>query len=76
MRPAGIVGAGASRLVFRDWDQFIPANFSEEDLKQISDWYWSKQKQEPTGNQFCIDFRELEHVYSLLDKLVEFERMR
>lgn len=73
VRPAGIVGDAVSHLVFRTWDNFIPACFSEEDLKTLSDWYWAKQKEDPSGTQFCIDFRELEHVYQLLDNIVEFE---
>ena len=73
VRPAGIVGTSVSHLVFRTWDKFIPRNFTESELKQLSDWYWNKQKEQATGTQLCVDFRELEHVYQLLDNLMEFE---
>ena len=63
VRPAGIIGTSVSHLVFRTWDKFIPCNFTESELKQLSDWYWDKQKEQATGTQLCVDFRELEHVY-------------
>jgi hypothetical protein len=73
VRPAGVVGTSVSHLVFRTWDKFTPHNFAETELKQLSDWYWNKQKEQVTGTQLCVDFRELEHVYQLLDNLMEFE---
>ena len=73
VRPAGIVGGPSARLVFRPWEQFIPLNYTEEELKELSDWYWARQKITAGPNQFVIDFRELEHVYQLLDNLMEFE---
>lgn len=63
VRPAGIVGGPSARLVFRPWEQFIPLNYTEEELKELSDWYWARQKITAGPNQFVIDFRELEHVY-------------
>jgi hypothetical protein len=31
-----------SALVFRKWEDLIPANYSEESLEKISDLYWKK----------------------------------
>ena len=54
-----------SALIFRKWEDLIPANYSEESLEKISDLYWKKQKYEPTGQQQYFVFRELEHVYNI-----------
>ena len=72
--PLGVVGRGMRpSLVFRPWDDIIPKNYTEEDLKVISDLYWMKQKYEPAPGQFFVDFRELEHVYQLFMTYFELE---
>jgi hypothetical protein len=39
----------------------VPANFGEEDLKPIIEFYWQKQDEKrPTA---YFDFTDLEHVY-------------
>jgi hypothetical protein len=37
----------------------------------ISDLYWKKEQSAPTASNSYIDFRELEHVYQLLNYLCE-----
>ena len=72
--PLGVIGRGMrSSLVFRSWDDIIPKNYSEEDLKVISDLYWMKKNYQPAANQFYVDFRELEHVYQLFMTYFELE---
>ena len=62
--PLGVRGpTEMSRLIFRPWTSIIPTNYSEEELKQISDFLWQKKAYKPAPTQFYIDFRELEHVY-------------
>lgn len=60
-------------LIFRKWEETIPSNYTEEELKQISDFYWTKKAYKPGGNQTYIDFRELEHVYVLFCQFFELE---
>lgn len=62
-----------SGLVFHKWTELIPANYNEQNLKQISDLYWQKQQFAPSASQQWIDFRELEHVYQLLNYMFELE---
>ena len=72
--PLGVVGAThTAAMLFRDWNSLIPANYTEENLEEISDFYWTKQKYKPAANQFYIDFRELEHVYQLFLSFFDLE---
>lgn len=72
--PLGVVGTTyCAAKLFRDWNSLIPANYTEEDLKEISDFYWKKQNYKPAANQFYIDFRELEHVYQLFLSFFDLE---
>lgn len=64
--PLGLVG-GEGASVFGTWPTVIPANYSEKELQQISDYYWKKKNYAPAANQFWFDFRELEHVYQLFN---------
>jgi hypothetical protein len=63
-----------SSLVFRTWRELVPGTISQEDEKLISDLYWQKQafnkklQSAPSTHNFYFDFRELEHVYQLLDQ--------
>ena len=59
------------QLIFRKWEDIIPKNYTEEDLAAISQYYWQKQDYRPGANQLFIDFRELEHVYELLQLFFE-----
>ena len=70
--PLGLhYGEGISSLVFRTWRELNPEEISEADLKLISDLYWKKEQFAPSTSQNHIDFRELEHVYQLLNFLGE-----
>lgn len=73
--PLGIVNSNstAATLIFQPWEQLIPKTFSEEDLKQISDFYWEKKKFTPGANQFYFDFRNLEHVYQVFLQFFELD---
>lgn len=72
--PLGVVGRRMRPFdIFISWDKLIPQNYDEATLKEISNFYWMKQKYEPAANQFYIDFRELEHVYQLFMTYFELE---
>jgi hypothetical protein len=59
--------------MFRAWRELVPGAFSQIDEKLISDLYWQKQafnkklELRPGESNNYFDFRELEHVYQLLD---------
>lgn len=59
--------------IFRAWPDLIPHNFSQEELKLVSNLYWSKKSYSPTATELWFDFRQEEHVYQLLDQLIELE---
>ena len=59
--------------IFRKWAELNPQNTPEEFLQDISDLYWKKQQFAPSASQQWFDFRELEHVYQLLNWLNELE---
>lgn len=56
-------------LLFKDFGELLPQNFSEEELKTISSYYWKKKEDEKRiqrESTFYFDFRNLEMVYQLL----------
>jgi hypothetical protein len=53
--------------MFRPWDQLVPGKHTEEELQQISDYYWAKKKETVGSNQLVIDFTNPDHVFGLLD---------
>ena len=70
--PLGLhYGEGISLQVFRAWRELDPEQLSDDDLKLISDLYWKKEQFAPSTSPNYIDFRELEHVYQLLNFLNE-----
>lgn len=73
--PLGLIDRGGTPgLVFRKWDELIPANYSEKMLGEISQWYWHRKNIE--GDQSAkqiVDFRELEHVYEMLQQFSELD---
>ena len=75
--PLGLhYGEGLSLVVFRTWRELDPESISQTDLSLISDLYWKKEGAAPStqsSSQSWIDFRELEHVYQLLNYLSELE---
>lgn len=62
-----------SGMVFRKWPDLIPEAYDEDSLQKISTLYWQKQQFAPSTSQQWIDFRELEHVYQLLNYLGELQ---
>lgn len=62
-----------ARLIFRNWENLVPTNFSPEEEQTVSDLVWKKEKYQLYPNQFYIDFRELEHVYEMLQAFYELE---
>lgn len=53
--------------IFKPLEDLIPSNFTQEELKKISNFYWEKRKLEETKkDKEFFDFREIEHVYNLL----------
>ena len=70
--PLGIWGKNeAARLVFQDFDQLVPQNFTEDQLKIVYKLYWDKMQFAPTPRTQWFDFRELEHVYQLFAMFFE-----
>lgn len=58
-----------SDLLFRE--NFDPAQYTEENLQKLSDFYWSKKEETPST--FCVDFRNLEDVYQLFQFFFDLE---
>ena len=53
-------------LVFDKWAELTPYTRTENQLEQISRYYWERKNDERTlrgSKNLFIDFRELEHVY-------------
>ena len=72
--PLGIFGKNmAARLIYRNFDELIPANFNEEQLRLVYNVYWAKKDYIPSPNQQYFDFRELEHVYQLFQLYYELD---
>lgn len=71
--PLGLKGnTTIHRYIFRKWEDIIPANYNEEELLKVSDYYWSKQKT-IGANDVYIDFRDLEHVYGMFQMFFELD---
>ena len=59
----------AAHLIFHPWSKLLPSVLtSEQKAKLVSDLYWSKHDFSPKESTLWFDFRELEHVYNLLDQ--------
>lgn len=65
--------SSVSRWLFVPWTDLIPKNYCEDQLKDISDFYWMKQGYQPSGKQQYLDFRNLEHVYEMFQLFFELE---
>lgn len=65
------------RLVFQELATLVPEKFSEKQLKEICEYYWSYKDIErdclENKNMVFFDFRNEEHVYQLLLFLEEIE---
>ena len=66
-------------LVFRTWRELVPKSIPQQDLPLISNLYWQKQtfnkklQSRPSASKNYFDFRELEHVYQLLEQQKDLE---
>lgn len=70
--PLGIWGKNeAARLLFQDFDQLVPQNFSEQQLKLIYSIYWQKKNYVKNNTDQYFDFCDLEHVYNLFAMFFE-----
>ena len=67
-RNRGVLGQ-----LFRKWHEVIPEKFTEENLAEISDFYWRKKNYTPGPQQQYTDFRELEHVYEMFQMFFELD---
>lgn len=57
-----------SQLLFRNFGDLLPQNYSEEELRAISKFIWEKEAQAKEKKpSLFIDFKELEHVYWLFN---------
>ena len=72
--PLGLWHDGViSGAIFRTWRELNPQTVPEELLPDISKLYWRKKQFAPGTSQRWFDFRELEHVYQLLNQQIELQ---
>ena len=72
--PLGLKGGNfLGNKLFPDFDSIDLSSYTEEDLKDISKFYWDKQKEKEnlSQNQFYLDFTNIEHLYEFF--LIYFE---
>jgi len=72
--PLGLKGANLlGNKLFIPIDNLDPSSYTEEDLKDISNFYWNKQKEKEkiSTYPYYLDFTNLEHLYQFL--LLYFE---
>lgn len=72
--PLGLKGDPLSPLVFREWEKLNPYTYSDEELDRLIRYYWDKKSQ--SRPLLFFDFRELEHVYELLNQWEELEEFQ
>lgn len=60
-------------LLFRDWEQLIPSNYTDRELGIISSYLWDKKNYQPGANQHWIDFRDPNHVYEMFQFYFDLE---
>lgn len=71
--PLGVCGAQPiQQLIFQPYTRLIPENFTEDQLKQLSHFYWEKQSNK-TMDSRSLHFTDLETVYQLFLLLEDFE---
>lgn len=70
--PLGVCDVQSTqKLIFRPFNELIPENFSEDELKEISKFLWNRPKKNMIARS--IHFTDLETVYQLFMFLEEFE---
>jgi hypothetical protein len=66
--PLGLYDKGeVAPHIFRTLRGLDPNTYSEETLEQISAIYWKKKQFAPSPYEKWFDFRDVEHVYQLLN---------
>lgn len=73
--PLGVIypNQKISQLIFKPFEELVPQNFSQEDFKKISEFYWDKRELEKNKKGEFFDFREIEHVYNLFLEYFDLE---
>lgn len=59
--------------IFRPRGELWPGNFTQSELKSLSDLLWKKKREFDENPPKFFDFRNLEHVYQFFQKLQELE---
>lgn len=70
--PLGTLG-NTNSLVFQDEELLIPKNFTESQLKKISDYLWFKKDNMARNHRFYFDFREPSHIIGLCSVLQDLK---
>lgn len=71
--PLGVQGAQPlQQLIFQPFEKLIPENFTEQNLKDISNFIWDKENNKKLESR-CIRFTDSETVYQLFLMLEELE---
>ena len=69
--PLGLSYGPIGALLFKKEFELNPSTYNDNDLRTISNFYWSKKTE--TRPKVFFDFTELEHVYELFGQLNELE---
>lgn len=72
--PLGLKGATSfSNKLFPDFNNLDPSIYTEEELEDISRFYWNKQKEKEniSNLKFYLDFTDIEHLYSFFSIYLE-----
>lgn len=69
--PLGLLNGPVGSLIFRKEEELNPSTFNEQNLKEISKFYWNKKSESRPVTFF--DFTNLEHIYELFGQLNDFE---
>ena len=69
--PLGLLNGPVGSLIFRREEELNPTTFNEQNLKEISRFYWNKKSESRPVTFF--DFTNLEHIYELFGQLNDFE---
>ena len=69
--PLGLLNGPVGSLIFRKEEELNPSTFNEQNLKEISKFYWDKKSESRPVTFF--DFTNLEHIYELFGQLNDFE---
>ena len=64
--PFGIYGKNkVNKLIFIDFETLMGKSFTQKELKEISSFYWEKDKERKNNPNLLFDFEDLESVYEL-----------